>query len=201
MIDKKSLIIWMLILTAGTCGVILAAGSGLPLYYMAATATISLLIAAVGLRDILALERAGASRSAVSAATARSMGLVYTWGALALFVTYFFILPQWHEWPVFFGAFALVAVISLFFAATLSKDVERGNDDPTLLKIGRALTWVQFAGTLAAIVGLLIDPDKQFLNVARKDWAAQTVFFFGAIALAAISAGALFLTRDRASGT
>ena len=201
MIDKKSLIIWMLTLTAGICAVILSAGAGTPHYYMAATAIISFLIAAMGLRDILVLEGAGASRSAVSAATARSMGLVYTWGALALFATYFFILPQWHEWPVFFGAFTLVAAVSLFFAATLSKDVERGKDDPTLLKIGRILTWVQFVGTLVAIVGLLIDPDKQFLNVAKKDWAAQTVFFFGAIALAAISAGALFLTRERAPGT
>jgi hypothetical protein len=55
----------------------------------------------------------------------------------------------------------------------------------------------QFAGTLVAIVGLLLDPDKQFLNKGRLDWAAQTIFFFGAIALAMISAAALTYTRNR----
>jgi hypothetical protein len=199
MIDKASMIIWMTILTIGICLLILAAGSGTPIQFMAVTALISFAIAAIGLREIIALDKQGAPTSAVSASTARYMGLVYAWGALALFVTYFFILPQWHEWPVFCAAFAIVAAISLLFAATMSKDVERGKDDPTLLKIGRILTIAQFAGTIVAVIGLMIDPDKQFLNPLRRDWAAQTIFLFGALALAAISATALFYTRNRVS--
>lgn len=198
MVDKSSLIIWMATLTIGICLLMFAAASGTPLHYMAVTALISCAIAAIGLREIIALANQNASLSAVSSSTARHMGLVYAWGALALFVTYFFILPRWHEWPVFFGAFAVVAAISLLFAVMMAKDAARGTDDPTLLKIGRILTIAQFIGTLVAIVGLMIDPDKQFLNPARKDWAAQTVFLFGAIALAAISATALFYTRNRA---
>jgi hypothetical protein len=199
MIDKTSMIIWMTILTIGICLLILAAGAGTPIQFMAVTALISFAIAAIGLREIIALDKQGAAVSAVSASTARYMGLVYAWGALALFATYFFILPQWHEWPVFCAAFAIVAAISLFFAATMSKDVERGKDDPTLLKIGRILTIAQFAGTIVAVIGLMIDPDKQFLNPLRRDWAAQTIFLFGALALAAISAAALFYTRTRVS--
>ncbi|OYW57304.1 MAG: hypothetical protein B7Y80_12160 [Hyphomicrobium sp. 32-62-53] len=195
--ENSTKFIWVCILTIGMCSLILAAGSGVPHYYMAVTALISFTIAALGLRNTIALDKAGAPLSAVSASTARYMGLVYAWGALALFVTYYFILPEWREWPVFFGALALVAVVSLFFATALSNDVARGKDDPTLLKIGRILTIVQFAGTVVAVIGLLIDPDKQFLNTAKLDWAAQTVFLFGAIALAAISAAALFYTRDR----
>jgi hypothetical protein len=197
MVDTSSMVIWMTTLTIGICSLVFAAGTGAPINYMAVTALISFAIAAIGLREIIALDKQDASLSAVSAATARYMGLVYAWGATALFVTYFFILPKWHEWPVFCGAFASVAAISLLFAATMSKDAERGKDDPTLLKIGRILTVAQFAGTIVAIVGLMIDPDKQFLNPERRDWAAQTVFFFGAIALAAISAAALFYTRNR----
>jgi hypothetical protein len=187
----------MTTLTIGVCSLILATGAANPQYYMAVTALISFAIAVIGLREIISLDKQGASISAVSASTARYMGLVYAWGALALFVTYYFILPEWHEWPVFCGAFAIIAAVSLLFAATMSNDAERGKDDPTLLKIGRILTIVQFAGTIVAVIGLMIDPDKQFLNAARKDWAAQTVFLFGAIALAAISAAALFYTRDR----
>lgn len=197
MIDKSSMIIWMTILTIGICLLILAAGAGTPIQFMAVTALISFAIAAIGLREIIALDKQGAQVSAMSASTARYMGLVYAWGALALFATYFFILPQWHEWPVFCAAFAIVAAISLLFAATMSKDVERGKDDPTLLKIGRILTIAQFAGTIVAVIGLMIDPDKQFLNPLRRDWAAQTIFLFGALALAAISATALFYTRTR----
>ncbi len=198
MIDLKSVFIWMTTLTLGVCLLILATGSGLTHQYMIVSALINFAIAAIGLRETIALDKSGAAVSAVAASTARYMGLVYAWGALALFVSYYFILPEWHEWPVFCGAFAIVAAISLLFAATMSKDAERGNDDPTLLKIGRILTIAQFAGAIIAIVGLLIDPDKQFLNSEKLDWAAQTIFFFGAIALAAISAAALFYTRDRA---
>jgi hypothetical protein len=199
MIDKASIITWVTILTIGICLLILAAASGTPIQFMAVTALISFAIAAIGLREIIALDKQAAPASAVSASTARYMGLVYAWGALALFVTYFFILPQWHEWPVFCAAFAIVAAISLLFAAMMTKDVERGRDDPTLLKIGRILTIAQFAGTIVAVIGLMIDPDKQFLNPLRRDWAAQTIFLFGALALATISAAALYYTRNRVS--
>jgi hypothetical protein len=195
--DKSSLVIWTTILTIGVGGIILATGSGTPAYFMAVIALISFAIAIIGLREIIGLDAAGASSSAISATTARTMGLVWAWGAVALFVSYFFILPSWKEWPVFCSAFAIVAAISLLFAATMSNDARKGTDDPTLLKIGRYLTIAQFAGTLVAIVGLLIDPDKQFLNVKRLDWAAVNVFFFGAVALAVLSAAALFYTRDR----
>jgi hypothetical protein len=145
MIDKTSLVVWMTTLTIGVCSLIWASGTANPERYMAVTALITFAIAVIGLREIISLDQQGASISAVSAATARYMGLVYAWGAVALFVTYFFILPAWHEWPVFCAAFAVVAAVSLLFAAIMSKDAERGKDDPTLLKIGRILTIVQFA--------------------------------------------------------
>jgi hypothetical protein len=189
----------MATLTIGVCGILFATGSGAPEYFMAVMALISFAIATIGLREIISLDKANAALSAISAATARYMGLVWAWGAVALFVSYYFILPSWHEWPVFFAAFALVAAISLLFATAMTNDANKGNDDPTLLKIGRYLTVLQFAGCLIAIGGLLIDPDKQFLNTDRKDWAAVNVFFFGAMALAAVSATALFYTRDRQS--
>lgn len=198
MMDISSMLVWITTLTVGVCALVLAAGSGAPQTYMIVTALISLAIAALGLREIMALDARKAPLSAVSASTARYMGLVWAWGALALFVSYYFILEAWKEWPVFFFAFAIVAVISLLFAAAMSNDAAKGRDDATLLKIGRILTIVQFAGTIVAVIGLLVDPDKQFLNTAKKDWAAQTVFLFGAIALGAISAAALFYTRDRA---
>jgi hypothetical protein len=193
----SSLVVWMITLTVGICSIILSAASGTPEIYMAITALISIVIAFMAIKDQRDLEASGASASVISASTARYMGLVWTWGALALLVTYYFILPAWREWPHFFAGLAVVGVLCLFFASTLMGDSEKGKDDATMLKLGRYLTIAQLAGTAIAIAGLLIDPDKQFLNVKRLDWAAVNVFFFGAVALAAISAHALFYDRTR----
>lgn len=194
---NSALMTSFILLAIGAGVLALAAAVGTPVHFMAVTATVSLIIAALGVRRIVTLHKTGASVSAVSSSGAHSMGLAYAWGAVALFATYVFVLPRWHEWPIFCGAFAAVAAVSFIFAATIAKDAQRGKDDETLLKVGRILTIAQLAGTIVAVVGLLLDPDKQFLNEGRQDWAAQTIFFFGAIALAAISAAALVYTRNR----
>jgi peptidoglycan/LPS O-acetylase OafA/YrhL len=194
---SSSIVIWMGVLTVGLCLIILSAAAGNPQVYMLVVAMISFAIAGLGLKEQAAVEAKSGSRSAMSATTARFMGLVWVFGALALFVTYMFILPSWHEWPVFFGAFAFVGALCLLFASAMTRDDAKGSDDQTMLKLGRYLTMAQFAGTIIAIVGLLIDPDKSFTDLAKKDWAAVNVFFFGAIALAALSASALFYTRER----
>lgn len=192
---STSLMIWMGTLTVSICAVILSAAAGAPEIFMAVTAIISLFIALFAISQLRSLEAEGGSQSALAAASARFMGLVWTWGALALLVSYYFILEWWREWWHFLLAFAFVAVLSLFFASTMQRDADAKRDDKTLLKLGRYLTIAQLVGTIAAVAGLLIDPDKQFLNAERLDWAATNIFFFGALALAAISAYALMNTR------
>jgi hypothetical protein len=50
----------------------------------------------------------------------------------------------------------------------------------------------QLAGMILVVVGLLIDGKMvRFLDPRYTDWAANNVFFFGALALAAISGHAL----------
>ena len=77
MIDKTSLVVWITTLTIGVCALMLVTGPTHPEHYMAVTALISFAIAVFGLREIISLDQQGASISAVSAATARYMGLVY----------------------------------------------------------------------------------------------------------------------------
>ncbi len=192
----SSVVIWMGIITLGLCLLILSAAVGAPSAFMGVIAAINIAIALLGLREQNTLQNTGNSRSMKSASAARYMGLVWIWGAIALFTIYQFILPSWHEWPVFFGAFAIVGALCLVFASVMTRDAEKGAEDETILKLGRYLTMAQIVGTLVAIAGLLIDPDKQFLNTERKDWAAVNIFFFGAIALAALSAQALLLQRQ-----
>ncbi len=193
----SSIVIWMSTLTLSLSAIVISAAAGLPAVHLAMTALVSLVVAIMALREDKELRTAGASRSMVAASTARYMGLIWIWGALGLLMTYFFILTEWKEWRHFFVAFSIAGVLCLFFAATHSRDAESGKEDETMLRLGRALVWGQLIGMICTMVGLLVDPNKHFLDVKQVDWAANNIFFFGAFALAAISASALLANRSQ----
>ena len=161
---------------------------------IAAAAAIGVAVAAV--RENLALRRSGAAKSAIASSTARHMGLIWVWGALALVVIYATGVLVWREWWQFFLAFAVGAGLCLYFAAALDKDARAGREDETMLRLGRYLAIVQLAGMVIAVLGLLIDGKmSRFLTPRYTDWAANNVFFFGALAVGVISANALRQTR------
>ena len=70
MMTTSSLVIWMTTLTIGVCGIILATDTNSPEYYMVIMALIAFAIATIGIREIISLDKADASLSAVSAPTA-----------------------------------------------------------------------------------------------------------------------------------
>ncbi|MFM7084024.1 MAG: hypothetical protein ACKOW3_03325 [Hyphomicrobium sp.] len=175
--------------------VALAALSGNPLLYLITSGIIGITVGLRGLRDLQKLHALHSSPSTLSAAAALHMGLVWAWGGGALFISYSFFLPPWREWVLFSTSFAIIAAFSLFFASLMSKDAQKGKEDLSLLKVGRFLTIIQLCGTVAAVVGLIVDPQKFFLNVDKHDWAANNIFFFGALGLAIISTTALFYSR------
>jgi len=192
----SSLVIWMLILTISLSALVLSAAASMPVVHMALTALVSLVIALIAVKENTTLVESGASKNEIAASTARYMGLVWTWGALGLFVTYNFIL-QWKEWWHFFLAFAVLAVLCIFLATALARDAEAGKQDETMLMVGRYLTVAQLVGMMVTVAGLLIDGKMiRFLTPRYTDWAANNFFFFGALALAAISFNAL-LARDK----
>jgi len=181
----------MIALTVSVCATVIAAAAGDQLLHMATTGLVSLGIALLAAREHRSLLVAGASESVVGASTARYCGLVWAWGAVATLVTYAFTLEaKWPEWWQFFLGFSFAAVASLLFAAMLNRDAERGTVDPGLLKIGRALIIAQIVGMAAAIISLFID-GKFPRDVSKPDWANCNIFFFGALAIAAISINAL----------
>jgi hypothetical protein len=85
---------------------------------------------------------------------------------------------------------AAISALCLLFAAALSRDAEAGREDATLITLARYLTLGQLAGMIIAMIGLILD-DKMPRDPQKPDWAANTIFFFGAAALAAISVNAL----------
>jgi hypothetical protein len=117
--------------------------------------------------------------------------LVWTWGALAILVTYTLAVQnRWPEWWHFFLGFALAAVVSLAFAKMLRRDAEAGRVDAPLMKAGRALIVLQLIGVTAGVISMFAD-GKFPREATHPDWAACNIFFFGALAIAAISINAL----------
>jgi hypothetical protein len=194
--NMASMIIWFTLITVSLSAMIIAAGAGTPVLHMVMTAVISIGIALVAVFENSKLRSEGAAKSVIAASTARSMGFVYVWGALAIAVTYLYIL-QWHEWWHFLTAFAVAATLCLFYSNMLTRDAEAGRVDAPMLNLGRILTWVQLVGMGIAMIGMLIDGKlSRYHNPKHMDWAAQNIFFFGALALALISAYALWVGRN-----
>ena len=67
-----------------------------------------------------------------------------------------------------------------------------------MLKLARYLTVGQLVGMIVAMIGLVLD-DKMPRGPDKPDWAASTIFFFGAAALAVISVNALRGTPSQKS--
>lgn len=190
----SAMIIWMIVLTISVCALIFSAALGDASIHMTMTGLVSLAMALLAIRENMQLRAAGASRSTISASTARYMGLVWLWGALSLVVTYMFILV-WPEWWQFFLAFAAAGVLCLLMATAIERDEQAGRKDETILSLTRYMAYGQLLGMVITIAGLWIDPDKHFGDVAFPDWAANNVFMFGAVALAAITTHALYYDK------
>lgn len=198
------IIFWVLIIaiSVGLLVVTAAARStGVEMAYahMGLSAVMALVFCLLAWRDARAVSAAGDQRdAAVSGVLSQYMGLVWAWGALALAVTYGTGIVTWKEWPAFFIVFALLAAVSFFVSRRLLAAAESSAPDATLLKASRYLGMALLAGAVIVMIGLLVDGKMaRFLEIQRpnwQDWAANNYFFFGAAALAIISAYGLVAT-------
>jgi hypothetical protein len=186
-----SLVGWIFGLAVAACATILTAAVKEPGLHMAATGIVGLVIAIMAIRDHQQLINSGAPTSAIASSTARYLGLVWAWGALALLVTYTLILEKaWPEWWQFFLGFTFAAIASIVFSNMLDRDRAAGRVDPAIVKIGRVLVQVQLIGMIAGIISLFVD-NKFPRDVHHPDWAGCNILFFGALAIAVISLDAL----------
>ena len=188
--------LWIGALITGVLAVVAAAALDARGLHMGLSAFVGAIFAALAIRENRTLVATGAPKSQVAAATAQHMGFVWVWGAVSLFLTYVFFI-SWREWWQFFLAFAVVGGLCLFFASTLDRDAASGREDEPMLKLARTLSMVQLVGMGITVLGLLIDGKMtRFLTPRFTDWAGNNIFFFGALALAAISANALLASRE-----
>ena len=187
----SSLTAWMIALTISICAIILSAAVNSPGLHMLASGVVSVAFALTAIAEHRALTAAGASRSEIGSSTARHVGLVWAWGALGLLLTYGAILENlWPEWKQFFFGFAIAATASLIFSNMLNRDRQLGHDDNSVMTVGKILVAMQLLFMIGGIISMFID-GKFPRDVSKPDWAACNIFFFGALAIAAISANAL----------
>ncbi len=187
---------WLFALAAAICATVLATAANEPALQMTAVAVVCIAIVLIAVRDHQRLRNNGAPTSAVASSTARYLALVWAWAGLTVLLAYLFIIEKhWPEWWQFFIGFSFAAIASLAFARLLDRDRAAGRDDATLVKAGRVLLQFQIIGMAAGIVSLFVD--NKFPRAAtHADWAGCNIFFFGALAIAAISFDAL---RSRAN--
>ncbi|MCB1503479.1 MAG: hypothetical protein KDJ47_00745 [Hyphomicrobiaceae bacterium] len=191
-----SMIVWGIAFATCLSMMMLTAGAKLPLVHLAMGVIIALGIAFAAILENQKLRREGAPKSVIASATARSMGFIYMWAAVVIALTYL-TLFNWHEWWQWFLALALVGTMCIFYSNLLTRDAEAHQDDKTMIAIGNKLTWVQFIGMGIAIVGMLVDGKlTRYTNPQLKDWAAQNVFFTGAVGLMVLSAYVLWASRN-----
>jgi hypothetical protein len=181
--------VWAGLLGLGVAAVVGGAAAGQPEITLALAALTGFAFAVVAIWRRQRLVTAGAREPALASSTAGAMGVVWGWAAVSMLVTYLFVL-SWHEWWQYVLGAGAVAALCFGFAAMMQRDAEAGREDATLLRLARYLTLGQLGGMIIAMLGLIID-DKMPRDPQEPDWAANTIFFFGAAALAAISANAL----------
>jgi len=181
--------LWVAALAVGTAAVSFAATTGQGIHMaIAALVCAGFVLLAIG--DRHQRLRLGNSEPALAGATAASMALVWAWAGLSMLATYQLVL-SWHEWWQYVLAGVGVAALCLGFAWMMARDAAAGRQDEALLRIARYLTIAQLIGMIIAMVGMIIDA-KMPRDPREPDWAANAIFFFGAAALALISANALW---------
>jgi hypothetical protein len=182
---------WTLGIAASVAALVLVAAlklqnTDLAYVHMAIAAAVGILMSLAAIRELRQLGPA-ANPELLAGIGARYLGAIWTWGALALILTYAFVL-QWREWWHFSLVFVALAGACLFLSATLRKDAESGHDDDTMLKLARILIRIHFGAAIITVIGLIADGKMvRFLVPRHQDWAAQNIFFFGAIALGVVS--------------
>src|SRR5262245_56539205 len=192
-----SVVFWWIAICASAAALVgsaVARGTGVLMVYVhfAIAAGTSAIFAWAAIRSLRALAAESASRSAIAAHNAQAMGLVWSWGTLALIGTYGTGLLVWKEWWQFAVAFAAAAGLCLGFSAVLHSDARNGRDDEAMLKLARTLAIVQLAGMVLVVAALIAEGKMmRFLNPRFTDWAANDIFLCGALALAALSGYAL----------
>lgn len=194
-------ILTLILLLASLYGHLLFAGLKQPLAYAAIAAVTAGYLAFLAIATLRSAEAAGDSRARLASISARHIAYVWVFGSMAMFLVYGFALT-WREWLTFGLGMAFVGALSYGLAILFDRDASKNRSDAALLTLGRNLNIAQVAGMVITMAGLLLDRKMAVALAAnRSDWAANSTFFTGAAAIAAIGTLALLIDKRAAART
>lgn len=183
----SAIFLWILSIGVGTAALTVTAALKLHSIHMAVAAAVSVFMALTAIRDV----RAATTREDRAQISLRHLGLVWTWTALNLFVTYAFGFG-WRPWLLLFSGCFLAGGLCLFVASTLRRAVEENLPDPLFSRMARMIAIVQLVVTGCTVLSLFLEMFiLQSAGVLQQGWAARNLFLFSSLALAAISLSTL----------
>ena len=118
------------------------------------------------------------------------LGIAYMWGGLTMFAVYRLAGLRWqHGWQYALGMGALAALVMLYVWFLERPDSRLRS--PAALAIAAQFTVIQAVGSLIGL-GFLVGSGK--IASAKGDWAANQIFVAGGLAIAVLSALAVYTT-------
>jgi hypothetical protein len=188
---KRTMVVWIMALAISiSVHAITAAMPSVGLHALV-SAMITLVIAVLAVRENERALTADSDAFELASTNAHYMAVVWAWAGLTITLTYASVM-HWSSWWYYAMPIGGAAVLCLCFANLMVKGSE-GTTATRALKLARFLALVQLVGAVAVIAGLIATGKLVFASSAStaalaRDWAANDIFFFGATALAVISA-------------
>lgn len=184
----SAIVVWILSIGVGTAALTVAAALKLHYIHMAVAAAVAVFMALAAIGEV----RAAATQEDRAQISMRHLGLVWTWTALNLFVTYAFGYT-WRPWLPLFSACFLAGGLCLFVASTLRQAVDDNRPDPLFSQMARLIAIAQLVVTGSTVLSLFLEMLVLSADGLQQGWAARNLFLFSSLALAAISLNTLRL--------
>lgn len=186
------MVLWMLSIAVSVALLVISASVGASVPMMASAhlfvaGLVSTVMALLAISETRKLIQNEESQMVIAGSLMRFMGLIWAWAALVVCVTYGTGILIWSEWTQYFGASVLASGICLFVSRMMVENAATGEDD-SLLQVGR---YIAVATLLVSVIsaGVFgVSRINGLLLAEQGAWAANHVFMFGALALAAVSA-------------
>jgi hypothetical protein len=186
------MVLWMLSIAISVCLLVIAAATGADVQmavrgHLIIAGLVSIVMALLAISETRQLIRSGATDMLITGNLMRFMGLIWAWVVLTISITYGTGIVEWSAWLPYFTASAIFAGLFLFISRLLC-DAARNGRDETMLRVCQYMAGITLFAMVMAIAFYGLNRLNTVSAIETGTWAADNVFFFGAFALAAVSA-------------
>ncbi len=180
------MVFWMLGITIAVSAMVIAAAMEGRAAHLALGLVIVVFITLSAVMAHRSATDEGKDAPRLAAILARFMGMLWAWAAIAVFITYAFILVQSQDWPGVVVVLTLGSGMCLFISNILERDAEGGQSDPKVVNFVLLIAKVQLGACCVALGGLLAY-SRFVMGGPDPRWAAVNLLLCTTLGLAALS--------------